>query len=520
MFMLRMIAIFLLISSAGISTLAEEAPSPTEVAPVQSIQFVGNTALTSDDLNAVIGVKPGEPLTVNALGDAIKKIEDAYAERGYVSDFVYYEILGTQPPRTLIFHIRELRVAEVRVTGLVHTREDTVLRFVQVKPGDLYNERAIQRSVSRLNDLGIFSEIQGFLQEGPQPGQAIVVIQVKEAKIQRIDLGGSYSPEGRLVGQVTYTHLNLFGRAQQLTAAVNTGTIGGKIGGQVTYLNPLVGGPDTSLAVQAFSDVNFRFSEALATGEARYFERRTGARASLTQPAGTAKTLSYGIRYENTTIENLPTASLTTDLSSGKVIVSSGRLVEDRRLFLVLPASGNYAAGALEAGYSSPDIGSASGIAKGHFDRRWYIPLRAITPAELESENRRPTPTLAIRLSAGTSAGKLPFYEQYFVGGVTDLRGYAESRFWGRNFFTLNTEMRMPLSRSIVGLAFVDVGDAWNSGFLFTAPVTTAFTQHKNFSPRAGAGIGIWWVTDIGVIRFEYAHGEANRLHFAVGESF
>ena len=520
MYMLRMIAIFLLISSAGISTFAEEAPSPTDVAPVQAIQFVGNTVLTSDELNAVTGIKPGEPLTVNVLGDAIKKIEDAYSERGYVSDFVYYEILGVQPPRTLIFHIRELRVAEVRVTGLVHTREDTVHRFVQVKPGDLYNQQAIQRSVARLNELGIFSEIQGFLQEGTQPGQAIVVIQVKEAKIQRVDLGGSYSPEGRLIGQVTYTHLNLFGRAQQLIASVNAGTIGGKIGGQVTYLNPLVGGPDTTLLARAFSDVNFRFSEALVNGEARYFERRTGAQAILTRPAGTAKTLSYGLRYENTTVENLPVSLLTTDLSSGKVFMSSGRLVQDRRLILILPASGNYLAGALEAGYSSPDVGGASGIAKGQFERRWYIPLRAITPAELDSENPRPTRTLAIRLSAGTSTGKLPFFEQYFVGGMNNLRGYRESRFWGRDFLIFNTELRWPMSRQFLGVLFVDVGDAWDSDYLFSVPASTDFSQHKTFSPRAGAGVGIWWVTDLGVLRLDYAHGEANRLHFAVGESF
>lgn len=519
MCMLRL-AMSLFIILNAICAFAQETLPAGEVAPVQTIQFIGNTAITSGELQAAIGMKPSEPLSVNALGEAIKRIEDAYAQRGYLADFVYYEIQGQQPPRTLIFHIREVHVAGVRIAGLVHTREQIVRRFVQVEPGELYNQLAIQRSVSRLNDLGIFQEIQGFIEEGAEPGQVIVVIQIKEAKTQRVDLGGTYSPEGRLIGQVTYTQLNLFGRAQQLTAQVNAGTIAGKIGGQITYLNPLVGTPDTILLARAFSDVNFRFSEALASGEARYFERRTGAQAILTRSAGTATTLSYGLRYENTTIENLPVSLLTTDFSSGKVFVSSARLLQDRRLFLVLPASGNYWSGTLEAGYSSPDIGGSSGIAKAQFDRRWYIPLKPITPADLSAERPKPTPTLAIRLSAGTSTGKLPFYEQYFVGGVTDLRGYRESRFWGRSFLTLNTEVRMPISRSFVGLVFVDVGDAWNSDFLFSGGASTAFPQHKGFSPRAGAGVGIWWVTDLGAIRFEYAKGEDNRLHFAIGESF
>ena len=514
-----------LLLSVPVGLLAQQAPAPTptphpEIAPVQAIQFAGITALSSEDLMNIIGIKPGEPLVPADLSDAIRRIEAAYSERGYLADFVYYEIQGEQPPRTLIFHIREAHVAEVRITGLVHTREDVVRRFIQITPGDLYNQRAIQRSVSRLNDLGIFKEIQGFLQEGPEPGQVIVVVQVKEGKTQRVDLGGTYSPEGRLIGQVTYTQLNLFGRAQQLIAQVNAGTIAGQFGGQVTYLDPLLGGPDTTFLAQAFSNVNYRFSEALATGEARYFERRTGVRELITRPAGTAKTLSYGLRYENTTVENLPVSDLTTDITSGKVVILSARLVQDRRLFLVLPASGNYSSGTLEAGYSRPDVGGSSGIGKGQFDRRWYIPLNAIDPAELTSDNPKPTRTLAIRLSAGTSTGNLPFFEQYFVGGVTDLRGYRESRFWGRNFVTLNTEVRMPITRSFIGVAFVDVGDAWNSDFLFTSGTSTAFPQHKSFSPQVGEGVGLWWVTDLGTIRIEYAHGEGNRLHFAVGESF
>ena len=500
--------------------IAQEAPPAGEIAPVQAIQFVGNTALSHEELLAAAGIKTGEPLSPAALGDAIKRIEDAYAERGYLADFVYYEIQGQQPPRTLIFHIREVRVAEVQIRGLRHTREQTVRRFVQVRPGDLYNLPAIQRSVAQLNTLGIFDEIQGFLQEGAQPGQAIVVIEVKEAKTQRVDLGGSYSPEGRLIAQVQYTNINLFGRAQQLIASVNAGTIGGKIGGQVAYLNPLVGGPDATLLVRAFSDAYYRFGEALVSGESRYFERRTGAQATLTRPAGTARTLSCGVRYENTTVENLPVSDLTSILSSGKVITSSARLVADRRLFLALPSSGNYWSASVEAGYSGPDAGDASGIGKGQLDRRWYVPLRPIEPEELTAENPRPTRTLAIRLRAGSSTGALPFFEQFFVGGVTNLRGYRESRFWGKNYFTVNTEMRWPLSKTLVGLAFVDVGDAWGSDFLFAGGATTAFSQHENFSPRAGAGVGLWWLTDVGAIRFEYAKGEANRLHFAIGESF
>lgn len=499
-------------------------PAPPELAPVRTIQFAGNTVVSDEDLREVTGIQPDQPLSPELLAGAIRHIEQAYAERGYAADFVYYEIQGEEPSRTLVFNIREVTISEVRITGLRRTREQTVRRFVDLEPADVYSQSAIEEAIARLDELGIFKEPQVLLQEGPKPGQVIVVFDLKEAKTRRIDLGGSYSPEGGLVGQVQYTQLNLFGRAQTLSASVSFATLGDRVGGFVAYFNPLVGRPQTTLFARVFSDLNFRFDENLVNEPdiGRYFERHTGAQAILSRPAGKAKRISYGLRYESTDIENLPLELLMPAIASsgGQIVVSSVRYVEDRRLFLVLPTSGNYLSAFVEAGQSSPDVGGVDTISKLRAEQRWYFPLERIEPESPTAENPSPVRTLAVRLSVGTSLGDLPFFEQFFVGGVTDLRGYRESRFWGKNFLTLNTELRWPFSRRLLGVAFVDVGDAWDTDFLLPGDVPTSFRQHPSFSPRAGAGVGIWWVTELGVVRLEYARGEANRLHFAIGESF
>lgn len=499
-------------------------PIPAIRVPVDRIEFTGNTAIESEGLRKFAEIEPGQTISPDLLAEAIRKIEAAYTDRGYIGAVTQVEIRGEEPPRTLVFHIREAAVSKVVIQGLRRTRERAVRRLLDLKPGDVFSRLILQRDLQRLNELAIFEEIQAFLQAGDEPGEVVVIWNVKEQKTGEISLGGSFSPEGNLAGEVRFTQANLFGRAQRLSVSANVGTTEGRLGGEVAYFNPFIAAPRTSLFLRGFSAVSFRFSEDLADepGVGRYFERRTGIQAAATRPLDEKRRISLGLRFENLSVENLPLQFLSPAISSsdGTLAVSSARYVEDRRLFLVIPASGSYFSGFVEAGQVSPDDGTAGGIAKVSFERNWYFPLDRIEPETPAAGEPRPVRTVALSLKAGTSFGDLPFFEQFFVGGVTDLRGYREDRFWGQHFVTLNTELRWPLTSSLIALAFVDVGDAWHSDFQFFGPVRTDFGQHLDFSPRLGAGVGLWWASTFGLFRLELARGEDTRVHFMVGESF
>jgi len=100
------------------------------------------------------------------------------------------------------------------------------------------------------------------------------------------------------------------------------------------------------------------------------------------------------------------------------------------------------------------------------------------------------------------------------------LRGYLEGRFWGEHMALGSIEYRHPLGRALTGIAFVDVGDAWGSPFQFQPDVDTDFGQHRNFSPRAGAGVGIRYTSEFGALGLDFAWGEEFRTHFTFGETF
>ncbi len=526
-FTCRLIPFLMCLLAACASAQAPETPAPTTeiIAPVQQIQFTGNTALTSDELAKAAGITPGQELSPKVLADAIGRIQGAYTERGYIADFVYYEIQGEQPPRTLIFHIREVRVSSIEITGLKTTREEAIRRFIEIKPGDLYNQRVVREAVIRLTNLGIFEDIQVAIRQGAAPGEVTLVFEMVEAKTQRVDLGGSYDPAGRLVFRVGYINSNFRGRAEQLAGDVNIGSISGQIGGNLSFFNPAAPTPDRTLFMRAFSDVLFRFSTDLATAPSsgRYFERHTGFQSLWNRYIQTNRQLAYAFRYENIDTANFPLIFEPGNLPSanGWVAIPSARYSLDNRVTLVFPVSGTYTYAILEPGYSRPKTGPSGFISRLQGDRRWVFPLQRITPEMLTSDTVKPPTSFVTRISGGVSTGPLPFYEQFFIGGVDSLRGYRESRFWGKHYLLLNNEYRIPLSREIVALGFVDVGDAWGSAFQFLPGIVTDFPQHKGFSPRVGYGIGAWYLNPaIGYMRLILGHGEDWRVGFAVGEPF
>ena len=85
--------------------------------------------------------------------------------------------------------------------------------------------------------------------------------------------------------------------------------------------------------------------------------------------------------------------------------------------------------------------------------------------------------TLAVRVLGGVATGKLPFFEQFFVGGADSLRGYREDRFWGNKELLASVELRKPIAHGVSGVLFADYGDAWGASTDFNiieCPSTTA----------------------------------------------
>jgi outer membrane protein insertion porin family len=137
-------------------------------------------------------------------------------------------------------------------------------------------------------------------------------------------------------------------------------------------------------------------------------------------------------------------------------------------------------------------------------------------------DNRRYLPAgkrmvLAARLLVGTTTGDAPYLEQFLIGGPDSLRGYRVDRFAGSHMAILNTELRFPLSSNLIGVGFVDVGDAWG-GSIAADPF---FQGDKSFTAHLGYGVGVRVQTPVGPLRLDLGFSkEGTETHFGVSHMF
>jgi len=125
--------------------------------------------------------------------------------------------------------------------------------------------------------------------------------------------------------------------------------------------------------------------------------------------------------------------------------------------------------------------------------------------------------TLAIRLLAGTTTGDAPYLEQFLIGGPDSLRGFRVDRFAGSRMAILNAEYRFPLSSNLIGVTFVDVGDAWG-GPIASDPF---FRGDPSFTAHVGYGVGVRVQTPVGPLRLDLGFSEeGTETHFGISHMF
>ncbi len=501
------------------------APQPPSVevtgpAVATSVSVVGNTAIPEEELVRVSGLQPGEQFTGDDVAAAVQAIQSAYAERGYVA--VVLDVAAPAPGESgpVIFRIAELTIVGIRLEGLRRVNESAVRQMLETQPGRLYNLRTVTRDLVRLQQLGVFENVRVEL-EPVGSSEAILVWHLEEkAQLNYAELGGSYAPQSGLeaYGQVILG--NLHRQAQRLTITGLVNTLEGALGGEVGYYWPWIAPHNTSATLNVYSVPRYEISGDLTTTTDRYFERHSGFQGTVGRQLRGSLFGEAGLRYESVDVSNFPASVFTNSTTqNGQLGLLSLRGTWDRRNSALNPTSGTYSVGFVEGGFTH--IGSTGGLGKAWGDRRWYLPLRAPSP-QLSTLGGEPVPTLALRTMLGGTAGQVPFYEQFFVGGIGDLplRGYREGRFWGKYAFLANVELRWPFTKSVSGVIFVDAGDAWGSPYQFLPGVSAGgFSQHRTFSPRAGVGFGFRVGTGVGPVRLDFGYGDAFRVYFGAGQS-
>jgi outer membrane protein insertion porin family len=429
------------------------------------------------------------------------------------------------------------RVGEIKVSGNRKTSRRVILREMQTKEGDFYNVNRLREDLRNLYNLQIFEEVTPSVTD---KGAGIIglTINVPERRTGQVLAGIGFSNRAQLIGTAEIADTNFQGTGRALSLRWQTGGAVGRSSVEFNFTEPWLDKKRTRLNVALYDRIQFRFSQNLNNAvlnnnnlvgdDTRYNEQRTGATITVQRPYGRQFAFAATLRGENVRPDPLAlTPGNAIILQNGPIGAVGFSVSRDTRDLFIDPVSGGFQNINLEFGYANlkavrvaegqvapPAFGSSSFI-KSFFEFRQFFPIAGRRDLNKPNEQKS---TLGLRAYFGTSTGRLPFFEQFFVGGAESLRGYREDRFWGRNVLFGSMELRQPIARSLKGVLFVDVGTAW--GGEFQSVQIEGFGQ-SGFSLNGSVGLGLRVGSPLGLLRLDYGLGsEGGRTHFSIGNVF
>ena len=478
------------------------------------IAIEGNRLLSTDDLRRALGLRQGTPFSQADFEGGIDKILALYSERGYPKaeiepmEFHLSEEQGTVDLHLQIREGNQVRIGEVKLTGLQKTKPEVVLRELPVQTGDVFDQRKIDESFHRLVNLGYFYEVSpSLLEEGTTSEEVIFNAKVTEARTGRFSGVIGYAPpttefEGapQLTGVIEATETNLLGTGRGANFLWKSGLLRTlKMG----YAEPWAFGKPIKIGFE-YSQVKQRnqFTDAESSENA----------ASVTVAARLRRLFEGSLGFSYKRIEfpaNAPFLratspamhSPTTEVADpvGQSGVKYGvilGLTRDSRDYFLNPTRGRLDHVAFE-------------FSRGDFKlRKLWIDLRGYFP----TWHRQ---VIAVGLHGAAAWGdNIPPTELFYLGGANTLRGYDEDWFFGPRRVYANIEYRLLVGRTSQFFVFTDLG------------AVTQVDQPTVFDPlRVGYGFGMRLESKGGLLRMDYGLAEGRsalegKIHVNLGTSF
>ena len=178
---------------------------------IRSINWIGNTVYPYEYLNAVLGIKPGATYNLKELNKRLNEDDDAvaklYTDQGYLffnvdpvevnvdNDSIDFEMR--------IYEGRPATINEINIVGNTRVYEHVVRRELYTKPGQLYSQSDIMRSLRELAQMGHFDQekLVPDIQPNPEDGTVDITYQLETKSSDQIEFSLGWGATG-IVGSI------------------------------------------------------------------------------------------------------------------------------------------------------------------------------------------------------------------------------------------------------------------------------------------------------------------------------
>jgi outer membrane protein insertion porin family len=447
---------------------------------VGTFAFEGLTVFKEAAVRSLFKLEPGEVYRDQRLRKGYDKLRDAYGAQGYfqwtpLTKRVPDEARGTVDVTLTMEEDKRYYVGRITYTGNRTTRDKVLRRETFLNEGDVFDTEALKLSIRRINQLGYFKPMEAPPRLSPSArgdDRIDITFAVEEQNRNQFTFGGGVSGlEGTFVN-ASFQTSNFLGLGETLTLAAQKG--GRSNNYQVAVTEPYLFDRPLTAGVDLFSRKNDYLTEGNVLG---YSQVRTGASLTSGLPVRRFTRLFTNYTYEviDTAVrEDLAsTASDPDGLPVFDPFADRGRTRQSRLAPSLVhntvdnpyaPRHGRRLTATFQV--AGGPLGGTVDYWKPTFEAITFLPHTRRTALGLRAQ------VGYVRPFGSTSA--LPYYERFFLGGETQIRGVnvrtvspvdERGRAVGGNKYVLfNAEYYFDIATPLRFLLFYDAGEAYLEG--------------------------------------------------------
>ena len=488
---------------------------------VSDVRLAGEMLVPEAELRKLINLKQGDLFSRERLTESTRAISDRLGNDGYAFANVNAAPEVDREKRQVAFTFfidpgRRVYVRRINIAGNTRTRDEVIRREMRQIEGGWYSSERVNLSRSRIDKLGYFTEVNV---ETPSVAgstdQIDVNISVAEKPTGNLLLGAGFSSDEGVVLSGGITQSNVFGSGNHLGINVNTSKLNTVYSLSVTEPYYTVDG------VSRGFDIYRRDVDPTSIDSGRYRTSTFGGQLRFAVPVTELDTIHYGLGAERTELETFSDSpqrfiDFTNAFgSTTTTLLGTIGWARDGRDSLIYPTKGRLNRASAEFGLPGGDLR----YYRLSYQHQWYHPLTRQYTLLLNGE---------IGVADGLSDKPLPFFKNFYAGGVNSVRGYETNSLGakdpngdpvgGKNRVVVNAEFLFPFpglanDKSVRMSAFVD------NGMIADKFDSSAF--------RHSVGISVLWVSPIGPLKVSAAYpinerpgDRIQRFQFTFGSAF
>ncbi len=458
-----------------------------------------------DQIQKMIDIKPGEVFQRSKIIALNKRIANFFADRGYAYPKIFPETKLNDKNNTVFiaYHVNvgeRIYVRHIKISGNEHTNERVIRSQLRQMEAALYSRGKIEESKRRIQNLGYLTDTT--YTPSPvagHPDQVDLDYHVKEVRAGKASVNGGYSDiEGFIYG-ANVAEPNFMGSGKFVSLGFTRSKFSSNY--SFAYNNPFY----TIDGVGRGFNIYYTHTTPGKVNLESYTMGDFGTHFSYTIPLSEYNTASLGAGYDYIDIRNVdrtrisPTVVQFLDKHEPAYnnFVVTGGITHQSLDRIIFPNRGNLQQIAVTA--SAPIFKSSLGYLTSTYSGKWYW--------SLGQSGFVVEPHTILGFGAGYGRDKLPFFNNFYGGGIKTLPGFEPNSLGPKNPHDTTQAMGGNLEM-FAGVNFfaptffhgkIRVGGAFNIGNIYdTQRVHTnpsvQYEQVKLNTLRMSAGVLVsWW---------------------------